>query len=61
MPVKPRENETESQFMSRCVPKEIEAGHEQQQAVAICYTYWRDKKGAYMEEPKKPRKKPRKK
>jgi hypothetical protein len=47
--------------MSRCVPKEVEAGHEQQQAVAICYTYWRDKKGAYMEEPKKPRKKPRKK
>jgi len=61
MPVKPRKNETESQFMSRCIPKEIAAGHPQDQAVAICYTYWRDKKDMMEEEPpKKPHKRSKK-
>lgn len=41
---KPRKNETEANFMKRCVPKLIEEGREQDQAVAICLTTWSDSK-----------------
>jgi hypothetical protein len=41
---KPRKNETEANFMKRCVPKLIEEGREQDQAVAICLTMWSDGK-----------------
>lgn len=40
---KPRKNETENDFMKRCVPALISEGKEQDQAVAICYSYWKDK------------------
>jgi hypothetical protein len=44
MPVKPRKNESESEFISRCVGVEIAAGHPQNQAVAICYSKWKEHK-----------------
>jgi len=41
MPVKPRKNETQDEFVSRCVGEEINSGKEQAQAVAICYDIWK--------------------
>lgn len=70
MPVKPRKGESQNDFMGRCVPLEVDAGHPQNQAVAICMSKWRDKKSAdemYPEDNKKPKgkkpgyKKPKKK
>lgn len=40
MPVKPRANETQEEFISRCIGEEITAGYEQSQAAAICYSKW---------------------
>ena len=40
MPVNVNKGETENEFISRCVSEEVSAGHDQQQAVAICYSYW---------------------
>lgn len=44
MPVKPGKNETQEQFIARCVGEEIRAGHPQDQAVAICYSKWKERK-----------------
>lgn len=44
MPVNPRKNEREEEFISRCIGEEISAGYEQSQAAAICYSYWRKDK-----------------
>jgi HK97 family phage prohead protease len=44
--MKPHKGESQSDFMSRCVPEVIGTGDSkrpQEQAVAICYSYWRDK------------------
>lgn len=41
MPVKIERGESEQEFISRCMGIEIEAGKEQEQAAAICYSYWR--------------------
>lgn len=38
--VEPGETETEKEFISRCIPLEMKAGHEQQQSIAICYSKW---------------------
>jgi hypothetical protein len=45
MPIdKPKAGETEEQYLEYCIPAEIEAGYEQEQAAAMCYaTYRRDK------------------
>jgi len=40
MPVNPRADETKDQFISRCIGEEINAGYEQSQAAAICYSKW---------------------
>ena len=40
MPVNIKKGETESEFISRCIGEEIGAGKEQDQAAAICYSYW---------------------
>src|SRR5262245_52037029 len=48
MPMKPRKGESQSDFMSRCVPEAIGTGESkrpQDQAVAICYDYWRSAHG----------------
>jgi len=42
--VKPIAGETEDEFMTRCIPVVYkEVGGNTDQAVAICYSYWRDK------------------
>lgn len=40
MPVNPKPNETQDEFISRCIGEEISGGYEQSQAAAICYSYW---------------------
>lgn len=40
MPISPKSNETEQEFISRCIGEEINAGYEQDQASAICYSKW---------------------
>jgi len=41
--VKPSAGETENEFIGRCIPYVINEGYEQDQASAICYSYWREK------------------
>ncbi len=43
MPVRPRKNETQAEFIQRCVKVEIDSGKDQDQAVAICYSIWEKK------------------
>jgi hypothetical protein len=40
MPVNVKSGEDEQTFISRCIGEEIGAGYEQEQAAAICYSYW---------------------
>ena len=44
MPVNIKSGETEDEFISRCVGIEIDSGKPQDQAVAICYSYWKQDK-----------------
>lgn len=44
MPVEPRKNEDKEEFISRCVISEVASGYEQTQAVAICYSKWKERK-----------------
>jgi hypothetical protein len=44
MPISPGKNETQDEFISRCVSTEVSAGKEQAQAVAICYSKWKDRR-----------------
>lgn len=47
MPIAPRGNEDKDAFLERCIPAEVDSGYPQDQAVAICYSKWREaKKGA---------------
>ena len=41
MPINIKKNESEQDFVSRCIGEEIGAGKEQDVAAAICYSYWR--------------------
>ena len=46
MPIKPGKDETQSEWMHRCVPEMMGDGkREQEQAVAACLSMWRDEKG----------------
>lgn len=38
--VKPNANESEEEFIGRCVKVVMDEGKDQEQAIAICYTYW---------------------
>lgn len=38
----PREGETKEDFISRCIPDVMDEGREQEQAAAMCYSYWDD-------------------
>jgi hypothetical protein len=49
MPVKPRKNETQDEFIARCIGEEVDNGYEQTQAVAICYSKWKDRKRKELE------------
>jgi len=40
MPIKVKKGETQDEFISRCIGEEINAGYEQDQASAMCYSYW---------------------
>lgn len=40
MPIKPAKNETEQEFISRCMSVEKDALPEQDQRLAVCYSYW---------------------
>lgn len=40
--VKPNADETEDEFISRCVKVVMDEGKDNEQAVAICYSYWDD-------------------
>lgn len=44
MPVNIKKGESEQDFISRCIGEEISGGYEQDQAAAICYSYWRKDK-----------------
>ena len=44
MPVEIKKGENEDEFISRCIGEEINAGYEQDQAAAICYSYLRKDK-----------------
>ena len=48
MPVNIKKGESEQDFISRCIGDEINAGNEQDQAAAICYSYWRKDKMSKM-------------
>jgi hypothetical protein len=43
---RPRQNETKSEFLTRCVPFVLEEGtaKNQEQAVAICHSLWEQSK-----------------
>src|SRR6056297_4256667 len=38
--VYPRPGENKSEFISRCIPVVIDEGYEEDQAAAICYSYY---------------------
>lgn len=42
--VEPGANESEKEFISRCIPLEINNGKPQDQAIAICYSKWENSK-----------------
>ena len=39
----PSSGETQEEYLNRCIPDEINAGHEKDQAVAICYSKWENR------------------
>lgn len=43
MPIQRRQGESKDEFISRCIPVEIKSGKSQEQAAAICYSYWDEK------------------
>jgi hypothetical protein len=40
----PKAGETEEDYLSYCIAEEIKNGMEQDQAAAVCYSYWRKDK-----------------
>ena len=54
MPVEIKPNETEQEFIGRCIGEEISAGKEQDVATEICYSYWdKDKMSKITDTPNK--------
>ena len=46
MPVdNPKKGETQEEYLAYCIPAEINAGYEQEQASAICYETYRKETG----------------
>jgi hypothetical protein len=41
---KPKKNEKKEEFIKRCIPILVEEGNSKEQAVAICYSMWDNKK-----------------
>ena len=48
--VNPLPGEGESDFISRCIATEVDAGYDQDQAAAICYSKWEDTKFKFDED-----------
>ena len=48
MPIKKKKGETKGEFLNRCVPMEVESGFPQEQAVAMCYSYWTSENLSYI-------------
>ena len=48
MPISPKGNESQDDFVSRCIAHEVKQGYEQDQASAICYEKWRAAKKSQM-------------
>ena len=46
--VEPGANETEDEFIGRCIPYMMNEGMEQEQAAAVCYSKW-ERKGEFQE------------
>ena len=44
MPINPKTGESQDDFLSRCIPVEIDAGKPRDQAVAICMSKFTNKK-----------------
>lgn len=40
MPVNINSGESKDEFISRCIGEEVGGGMEQDQAAAVCYSYW---------------------
>jgi len=53
---KPKIEETEKDFLKRCIPELIKEGREKNQSIAICYSIYR-KEGTEEKSPKPKRKK----
>jgi hypothetical protein len=43
MPIKRKQGESKEEFVSRCIPIEVNAGKSKEQAAAICYSYYEEK------------------
>lgn len=43
----PKAGESQEEFLSRCIPAEINGGMEQDQAAAVCYSKWENRKQAH--------------
>ena len=41
--VEPKSGESEDEFIGRCIPVLLDEGYPQEQAIAICYSYWEGK------------------
>jgi hypothetical protein len=50
--VEPRAGESEDDFIGRCVPAVMDEGKDQDQALAICYTYYEGKQAFFDDYPK---------
>jgi len=50
--VEPKANESEDEFIGRCISVEVGNGYDQEQAAAICYTKWDKKEFAEIEQDK---------
>ena len=50
--VEPRSGESEDDFIGRCVPAVMAEGKDQDQALAICYTYYEGKQAFFDDYPK---------
>lgn len=44
MPINIQKGENEADFISRCIADEVSVGKENEQAAAICYSYWQKDK-----------------
>ena len=49
--VQPTAGENRDEFIGRCIPELIKEGYDQDQATAICYSYWEEQFDSYTDYP----------